>query len=222
MKLGNILKEARLKKRLSQTDIAQRLAITPAYYNRIENNKIKPPSWYLVEKLAALLDLDKNGLVKLAEIALIEHKQERLNKERQNLGVKLHRETRRIPILSDIPAGHPKDYGDSDYPPGVAEDYYEFKANDPNAFFLRAEGDCMAPEIKDGDLLLIYPNEKLETGDIAVVVNQEGEKEVRRVNIQPDQIILCADNPVYPTLVWRNNEHKPKIIGRVKEIIRRR
>jgi len=120
--------------------------------------------------------------------------------------------------LADIP----KNYTDLDYPPGVADDYYEFKINDPNAFFLRAEGDCMAPYIIKGDLLLISPNDKTENGDIAIVVNKEGQKEVRRANIQPDQIILIADNPVYPAIVWRKNRDKPKIIGRVKEIIRRR
>lgn len=67
---------------------------------------------------------------------------------------------RPIPILSEIPADVPQDYTDLDYPPGIAENYYEFKINDPNAFFLRAQGNCMSPEIKNGDLLLIYPNEK--------------------------------------------------------------
>jgi len=128
---------------------------------------------------------------------------------------------RPIPILSEIPAGTPKDYTDQDYPPGIAEEYFEFKVDDPNAFFLRAEGDCMSPEIKDGDLLLISPNDKVENGDIAVVANKKGEKEVRRVTFQPDQVILTAENPIYPVIIWRK-EDKPKIIGRVKEIIRRK
>ncbi|GAG69926.1 unnamed protein product, partial [marine sediment metagenome] len=90
-------------------------------------------------------------------------------------------------------------------PPGIAEDYYEFKINDPNAFFLRAQGNCMSPEIKNGDLLLIYPNEKVENGDIAVIVNNKGQKEVRRVTFQADEITLTVEDDV-------------KIIGRVKEI----
>jgi len=39
--------------------------------------------------------------------------------------------SRPIPILSEIPAGHPQEYTDQDYPPGIAEDYYEFKVNVP-------------------------------------------------------------------------------------------
>ncbi|MQY69617.1 MAG: hypothetical protein GH145_01975, partial [Firmicutes bacterium] len=100
-------------------------------------------------------------------------------------------------------------------------DYYEFKINDPNAFFLRAQDNCMSPEIKNGDLLLIYPNEKVENGDIAVIVNNKGQKEVRRVTFQADEIILTAENAKYPVIVW-TAEDDVKIIGRVKEIIRRR
>ena len=221
MKLGDVLKEARLKKGLSQTDVAQRLAITPAYYNRIENTKTKPPSWYLIEKLANLLDLDKNDLTKLADMAIIEYKQQRLNEERKSRGVKAYSEIRPIPILSEIPAGHPKDY--DGFPPDIVEEYYQFKVEeqDPDAFLLRVEGDCMAPEIKKDDLLLIAPNEKVESGDIAAIVNGKGEKEVTRITIRKDEIILTPDNPAYPTIVWEAKD-KPKIIGRVKEIIRRR
>lgn len=41
----------------------------------------------------------------------------------------------------EITAEHLKEYTDQDYPSGIGEDYYEFKVNDPNAFFLRAQGD---------------------------------------------------------------------------------
>ena len=128
---------------------------------------------------------------------------------------------RPIPILSEIPAGHPKDY--NGFPSDIVEEYYRFKVEeqDPDAFLLRVEGDCMAPEIKKGDLLLITPNETVESGDIAAVVNGKGEKEVTRITIRKDEIILTPDNPAYPTIVWEGKD-KPKIIGRVKEIIRRR
>ena len=58
-------------------------------------------------------------------------------------------------------------------------------------------------------------------GDIAAVINGKGESEVTRVTIRKDGIILSPDNPAYPTIVWEAKD-KPKIIGRVKEIIRRR
>ena len=79
----------------------------------------------------------------------------------------------------------------------------------------------MSPEIKKGDLLLIAPNEKVNSGDIAAVVNHKGDKEVRRATIREDQMILVPENPAYPIIVWERKD-KPKIIGRVKQMIRRR
>ena len=49
----------------------------------------------------------------------------------------------------------------------------------------------------------------------------KGEKEVRRITLRRDQVILTPDNPAYPIIVSEAKD-KPKIIGRVKEIIRRR
>jgi len=220
--IGEIVKNARLKQNLSQGEVARKASIQQSYLSRIERDIGRPSTVYVIEKIAFALGLETKKLIKLLEIERFKYEQQRLNDKRKGLGLKASNSYfRPIPILSEIPAGHPKDYDDQDYPPGIAEDYYEFKVNDPNAFFLRAEGDCMSPEIKKGDLLLISPNDKVESGDIAVVANSKSEKEVRRINIQPDQIILIPDNPAFPTLVWRK-EDKPKIIGRVKEIIRRR
>jgi len=74
----------------------------------------------------------------------------------------------------------------------------------------------MAPEIKKGDLLLIAPNEGVESGDIAAVVNEKDEKEVTRITIRKDEIILTPDNPAYPTIVWEAKD-KPKIIGGLRK-----
>jgi len=220
--IGIIVKNARLKQGLSQGEVAQKASIQQSYLSQIESDKGRPPTIYVIEKIAFALNLDAKKLIKLLEVERFKYEQGRLDNKRKDLGIKAESSfSRPIPILSEIPAGHPKDYTDQDYPPGIAEEYYEFKIEDPDAFFLRAEGDCMAPEIKEGDLLLIYPNDKIKTGDIVIVRNNKEEKEVRRITIQPDQIILTAENPIYPVRVWRKKD-KPKIIGRVKEIIRRR
>lgn len=220
--IGIIVKNARLKQDLSQGEIARKASIQQSYLSQIESDKGRPPTIYVIEKIALALDLDRKKLIKLLEIERFKYEQERLDNKRKNLGIKASNSfSYPIPILSEIPAGHPKEFTDQDYPAGIAEDYYEFKVDDPNAFFLRAKGDCMSPYIIEGDLLLISPNDKVETGDVAIVINNKGEKEVTRVAVHKDQIILTPDNPAYPTVVWEAKD-KPKIIGRVKEIIRRR
>lgn len=57
--------------------------------------------------------------------------------------------------------------------------------------------DCMSPEIKDSDLLLIYPNDKIKKADIVIIRNNKEDQEVRPITIQSVQIILTAENPIY-------------------------
>jgi len=82
----------------------------------------------------------------------------------------------------------------------------------------------MDPEIKEGDLVLICPvsADEVKNGDIIAITNGKGARQLRRVTFNEHQTILTADNSAYPVIVWTEEEHKPKIIGRVKEIIRRR
>jgi len=224
MQLGKKIKALRESKGLTQTDLAEKVGLRPSQISSLENEKIPPFQDYTKYlTLATVFQIDPQELWEIGQQDRKEWKAKEHLKKAETLEPGISKaNSRPIPILSDIPAGHPKDYTNGDYPPGVADDYYEFKVDDPNAFFLRAEGDCMSPYIIDGDLLLIYPNDKVENGDVAIVANGKDRKEVRRVNIQPDQVILICDNPAYPAIVWRNDRDKPKIIGRVKEIIRRR
>ena len=223
MQLGKKIKTLRESLGLSQTDLAKKVGLHPSQISNLENEASAPFQDFTKYRIfATVFNIDAQELWQIGQRDREEWKaRQHLKKAkllRPDMAQKL---TRPIPILSEIPAGQPKDYDDQDYPPDIAEDYYEFKVNDPNAFFLRAEGDCMSPEIKEGDLLLISPNDKVENGDIAVVANKKGEKEVRRITIEPDQVILTAENPIYPVIIWKKKD-EPKIIGRVKEIIRRR
>ena len=223
MELGKKIKALRESRFLSQTDLAKKVGLHPSQISNLENEATPPfQDFTKYRLLATLFEIDAQELWQIGQRDREEWKAKQYLKKakllRPDISEKL---TRPIPILSEIPAGHPKDYTDQDYPPGTAEDYYEFKVEDPNAFFLRAEGDYMAPYIIKGDLLLISPNDKVESGDVAIVVNDKGEKEVRRIVIHENQMTLIPDNPAYPTIIWEAKD-KPKIIGRVKEIIRRR
>jgi len=223
MQLGKKIKTLREGLGLTQTDLANKTGLHRSQLSSLENENMCPFQDFTKYKLLGdVLKIDPRELWEIGQRDREEWKAKqhlvRAELLRPNM---IKKTTRPIPILSEIPADIPKDYTDQSYPPGIAEEYYEFKVDEPNAFFLRARGDCMSPEIKDGDLLLVYPDKKVENGDIVVIRNKKGEKEVRRITFQPDQIILTAENPVYPVIVWRK-EDEPKVIGRVKEIIRRR
>ncbi|MBA7639631.1 LexA repressor [subsurface metagenome] len=218
-KFGDVLRKERLRYEFTQAELADKIGTTQAYYNRIENSKYPPPSLPILETLAKILKYDLSKLRKLADITRIEFKQEDIKRQRERLGLETS-QSHPIPILSEIPFFIPKSC--KDFPPEIIEAFHE-PYMDPNSFFYRVEGDFMVPEIKEGDLVLICPvlvNE-VKSGDIVAITNGKGVRRLRRVTFEGDHTILTADNPAYPVMVWKK-EDKPKIIGRVEEIIRRR
>lgn len=221
IKLGQVLKEARLQKGFTQTQVAERAGISHPYYNLIENEKSsRPPSFYVIEKIARILGCSPKPLLKNVELMQLEHKRKNVETMEKRLGQRPPK-SHPIPILKEVPDFIPDN--PEDFPSEMITGFYDSTVKDPKAFIYEVEGDFMAPEIKKADLLLIYPSEidKVKNGDIVAITNGKGVRRLRRVTFEGDQIILSAENSAYPIVVWKKKD-KPKIIGRVKEIIRRR
>lgn len=56
MHIGIVIKELRIEKRLSQTDLAKKCGITNAYISQIENQK-QEPSLLILEKISIALEI---------------------------------------------------------------------------------------------------------------------------------------------------------------------
>lgn len=222
IRIGQILKQARLKKGLTQIETAEKAGISQPYYNLIENDRTrKPPSFYVIERLAKVLQCDPQPLLKDVEFMQLEYKRESVRKFEKRLGEPCLHCPPAIPIVKEIPARIPKNR--NDLPVEIIEDFMHIEIDDAGAFMLKVKDDCMAPQIKRGDLVLIFPSEieKVKSGDIVAIRNNKGEGQLRRVTLYRDQFILTAENSAYPVLVWTTEEDKPKIIGRVKTAVRR-
>ena len=55
----------------------------------------------------------------------------------------------------------------------------------PDAYAMQTEGDCLAPEIGDGDLIIASPSAPLRCGDYGVLYGKEGGCSVKRLVIVP-------------------------------------
>jgi len=221
IRIGQILKKARLKKGLTQIETAERAGISQPYYNLIENEKTrKPPSFYVIERMAKVLQTDPRPLLKAVEFMQLEYKRESVRRFEKRLGEPSFPCPSAIPIVKEIPAQIPKSR--DDLPLEIVKDFLRVEIDDAAAFILKVGDDCMAPEIKRGDLVLICPSEieKVKSGDIVAIRNNKGEGQLRRVTLYQDQFILTTENSSYPVLVWKAKEDKPKIIGRIKGTMR--
>jgi transcriptional regulator with XRE-family HTH domain len=63
---GKHIKELRTQQRLTQRELAAQVAIDVGYISKIEAEKVPPPSEKVIERLALVLEADKDELMVLA------------------------------------------------------------------------------------------------------------------------------------------------------------
>lgn len=100
-----------------------------------------------------------------------------------------------IPVVASVAAGNGMcavaDFeGYHIAPPGL-------KNHDEYCYF-RVKGESMAPDIKDGELVLVHLQPEVENGEIAVVIVNGEDGLVKRVQYQDDCMVLLSSNPAYP------------------------
>lgn len=94
--------------------------------------------------------------------------------------------------------------------------------NESDYFWLQAEGDSMYPKIMDGDLVLVKRQTSVDVGDTAVLVVDEEEGYLKKVNYTDTRIELHSFNPFYQPIVFEGrNVTRVRVIGKVVELKRR-
>lgn len=116
-----------------------------------------------------------------------------------------------VPMLGEIACGEPL-YADEEKGSFVLAD-----ARMGADFCLRAKGDSMiGARIHDGDVVFVHAQSAVENGEIgAVIVGDEAT--LKRVYFYPEEqkLILAAENPAYPPLVYIGSELESiRILGR--------
>lgn len=69
MKFGEYLRQKRLEKNMKAKTFAELLEISPAYLSSLENGSRQPPSYELLEKIAAILKLNTDERYLLFDLA---------------------------------------------------------------------------------------------------------------------------------------------------------
>lgn len=120
----------------------------------------------------------------------------------------------RLPIVGRVIAGVPVEAVED-----VSEHLVLDRAVAKNAnFILRVRGDSMAPDIVEGDLLLVRQADDARNGESVVAhVGNEGEATVKRLKKANGQVWLEAVNPKYAPIKARNL----RVIGRVVGLVRK-
>lgn len=84
--------------------------------------------------------------------------------------------------------------------------------------WLRVKGDSMEPMLLEGDLVLIRVQPSVESGDYGVVIVDEEDGLVKRIEIDKNKITLISFNPYYPPREFINGDtRRVRIVGKVIE-----
>lgn len=104
-----------------------------------------------------------------------------------------------IPLVGAIACGTPI----------TAEQNIETRVGIPSAwradFALTCHGDSMSPKIQDGDIVCIRQQKEVENGEIAAVRIGD-EATLKRFYRQGNTVLLQAENPAYPPLVYSQHQ----------------
>lgn len=89
---------------------------------------------------------------------------------------------RPVPILNRVSAARLTEKTGLDYPPGFADRLVPAPTDDPDAFALIVDGDCMAPDYQSGEIVTFSPLEVQRYGviagkDYAIQLDSQGNEE---------------------------------------------
>lgn len=210
MTVGEKIREARLKKGYTQTELAELLG----YKSRSSINKIEVEGRDIprssVIKFAKALDVTPAYLMGWEE----ETTEQSLYDRFDNLHpVKL----KRFPLLGEIACGEPI-YAEEEH-----ESYVSADADIRADFCLKAKGDSMInADIHDGDVVFIRSQSMVENGEIAAVIIED-EATLKRVyyDRENNRLQLIAENPRYAPLVYTGEElNYIRILGKAVTLMR--
>ncbi|RYZ77546.1 MAG: translesion error-prone DNA polymerase V autoproteolytic subunit [Proteobacteria bacterium] len=104
----------------------------------------------------------------------------------------------RLPVLGYVSCGFPSPAQNYTEP---TLDLNEHLISKPSAsFFVKAKGDSMEPEIKNGSLLIVDRSITAKNGDIILAV-LNGEFTIKRFTKKGDVVQLTAENPKYKPMM---------------------
>lgn len=117
--------------------------------------------------------------------------------------------TKKIPLLGKIACGDPITAVEN------IEDYVEVPEFTYADFALTCQGDSMInARVMDGDIVYVRQQPEVENGEIAAVLI-DGEATLKRVFYGKGTIMLQAENPTYPPMVFSGEEILDiKILGK--------
>ena len=199
--IGDRVKQIRREKDLTQKEFADSLGIVQGFLSGIERGR-KTPSDTLIIALCNLYEINRVWLLSgTGDMTSIPGTGRRAD---DGTGA---------PLLGKIPEGFPQDIDQA-----LIQGYLALPDIPTGSFAVAAQGDYMAPTVRNGDLVVFLPGGEVRNGDIVLINNKWGEAIIRRYRQTGTETVFSSDNAVYSAFAPDPNT---RIIGKVVAIWRR-
>ena len=199
MTTGDIIRELRQKKGLSQEQLGKMVGVQRAAINKYETGVVVNLKRSTIAKLATALGVTPTMLLGWDDEIPLASNIEPLP------------ETKKIPIVGEIACGAPILAQEN------ITDYADMPKNINADFALICKGDSMVGAgIQDGDIVYIKKQDIIQNGQIAaVIVNSDCEATLKRFYRDGNKVTLTPENPAYPPMVYVNEEiNSLRIVGK--------
>lgn len=197
--IGRRIKQRREQLGLTQAELGEAVSLNKSTIQRYESGKIGTIKAPIMAAIAKKLDVSLDWLELKTDDCSNAAEIERLIERFDNISpVRL----KRFPLLGEIACGEPI-WADED------KQSFITSCVDVDAdFCLRAKGDSMVnAQINDGDIVFIKRCDMVENGDIAaVIIGDEATLKRWYYDRDNNKLVLMAENPKYPPLVYINEE----------------
>lgn len=204
---NELIKQRRKQLKLTMREVAEAVGVSEATVSRWESGNIANMGRDKIALLSKILNVSPSQIAGYDDIHN-ESNAEILNERLFN-----------IPVFESASAGFGVTAQSNiiDYIPLP----FRSKSEAENTLCIRVKGDSMSPKIEDGDLIQVYRQTSVDSGDVAVVIVDNDEGFVKKVEYDTDFIRLISFNPYYPPIVFNGADVlRVNVVGKVKKIIR--
>lgn len=222
---GEIL-EKYLRGRMSMTDLANILVITPQYISSVVNNT-KRPSKNFLEKFYMIFDVLEDDKEKIENYEEFRRLPEKFQKKYLKLKEQVSAITPKGSGVIKVPLKAVVESGLGLLNELEKEEYISISDVEPVSsfsFFIKVYGNELESEFKNKDLLLIDQegtNDLYLLNNKLCVVKYNNDLFLRKIEYLKEVVILrCVNDRLNPIILTGSNIEELKCIGRVKQIIR--
>lgn len=207
--IGRIIADRRHELNLTLDEIGARVGVAKSTIQRYEAGRIAAPKLAVLESIARALSLEPSVLTGERP-----HIPSNAMPVRSSAGSKIA-----VPILGKVAAGTGA-FADSNVLGYIMEDKSKLSSAEEYAYLI-VEGDSMYPEFKNGDKVLVKCCGCADSGDYAVVMVDDDNGVVKKIEYGNGYITLHSVNPMYSPRKFEGVEmQRIRIFGVVKGLRR--